>query len=213
MAVEKKIKNILFDLDGTIVDSYPGIQQSFNYSFEKIYHTECKHNIRSFVGPPIKDIFVEVTNEKDESKITLFVNLFKEKYDTGFYENSILYDGITGLFNLLKEKDINLYIATNKRSVPTILILKALDIFKYFKKVYCSDSNFKKYNDKSGMINQILLDEDLDPLETVYVGDTVHDMVAAQNNKLNFIYAEYGFGELLNIKNTIYKASELTKYI
>jgi phosphoglycolate phosphatase len=207
------IKNILFDLDGTLIDSYPGIQKAFDFAYKKIYNDKCTYDIRPFVGPPIKDIFAKISGETDQEKTLLFVQNFQKFYDTEFYKLSVLYNGVNELFEVLNEKKINLYIATNKRFIPTKLILEILNISRYFKKIYCIDNGSIFFADKTEMVAQIISEEGLEISETLFVGDTNHDFIAARNNNLNFIYANYGFGNLMFMKNIINNPFETTNYL
>lgn len=207
------VRNILFDLDGTVIDSYPGIQAAFNHAYVKLYGAPCSHDIRAFVGPPIKNIFAEISGEKDASKVELFAGHFQSEYDTDHYRKSELYPGMTDLLKQLSDKGMQLYIATNKRIKPTLLILDYLDIAPYFKAVYSADSTQPSYKSKVEMVAAILENESLNPAETLLIGDTHHDQEAAERNNIGFIYAGYGFGALTGIDKTIDHALQTLNYI
>lgn len=209
----ENITNVIFDLDGTVIDSYPGIQFSFDEAYKKLYNISCPHNIRSLVGPPINDIFAKISGETDLDKLVAFVKFFQESYDAGNYKLCNLYEGVEELFKDLLQKGINLYIATNKRLKPTELILTELNIRTSFKAVYCIDSVMPKYNDKVEMIVALLKNENLNAKKTLLVGDTHHDQLAAERNNIKFIYAEYGFGNLSNMQYSINHTSNILNYI
>lgn len=213
MSSKNNIKNILFDLDGTIIDSYKGIQLSYNYAFQQVYNCLCDHNIQPLIGPPIKEILVKLSGETDIEKINIFVKKFQRKYDSEFYKSCYAYHGIPELLTFLSEKRINLYIATNKRLVPTELILNHLNLNHYFNKIYAIDSNQSIYESKVDMVADLIKDENLKISETILVGDTLHDMNAAKNNNIGFIYADYGFGNLTEAKTVIKNTLEIINFI
>lgn len=213
MNSKNNIKNILFDLDGTIIDSYKGIQLSYNHAFQQVYNCICDHNIQPFIGPPIKEILVKLSGETDMEKINIFVKHFQEKYDSEFYKNCDPYIGITELLTYLSEKRLNLYIATNKRLIPTQLILDHLHLTPYFKKIYAIDSNQSIYKSKVDMVAEMIKYEKLEASETILVGDTLHDMTAAEKNNIGFIYADYGFGNLTAVERTVKNTLEIINFI
>ncbi len=107
------------------------------------------------------------------------------------------------LLKQLTTRGIKLYIATNKRSNPTSLILNYLSFQTYFNRIYCSDTNGKTYASKIEMVKDILEKEKLKPRNTILIGDTYQDQIAAKQNEITFIYAAYGFGNLESVEKTI----------
>ena len=132
-------KNILFDLDGTLVDSAPGIESSFYIAYQKVYNTSCTKNITTFIGPPIDQVLTAVNGETNLEIINHFVDAFKQHYDTEGYKKSKLYDNVELVLEVLLKNKLNIFIATNKRVKPTKLILEYLSIGKYFNEIYCPD--------------------------------------------------------------------------
>jgi phosphoglycolate phosphatase len=207
-----KVEAVLFDLDGTIIDSYPGIQKAFDNAFLKLYSVENEKSVKPFIGPPIPQILTKVNGETDPQTIDLFVKLFKECYDTEDFKSSVLYNGIKELLKNLCKKGSKLFIVTNKRQKPTELIIKYLEIDPYFCDFYCSDSK-KGYTTKTEMVNHLIEYEGLSRKKCVLIGDTYQDQIAAQQNELYFIYAAYGYETLEGIETKIFEPLETLNFI
>ena len=193
-------KNILFDLDGTLIDSAPGIEASFYIAYLKVYNTACPKNITTFIGPPIDQVLTTINGETNLEIINRFVDAFKQNYDNEGYKNSKLYDDVESVLEVLLKNKLNVFIATNKRVKPTKLILEYLSISKYFKEIYCLDMKEFKFKNKTELIAHILKNNPLELSETVMIGDTIHDGLAAEENKLDFALVEYGYGQYQNSK-------------
>lgn len=205
-----KYKNILFDLDGTLIDSAPGIEESFYIAYLKVYNNECKKNITTFIGPPIGQVLTAINGETNLETINDFAESFKQHYDTEGYKKSKLYDNVEMVLEILLKNKLNVFIATNKREKPTKLILEYLSIGKYFNDIYCPDIVDFKFKNKTDLVAHMLKTNSLLFNETIMIGDTIHDGLAADENKLDFALVEYGYGEyekskykLKNIKQLI----------
>ena len=203
-------KNILFDLDGTLVDSAPGIEASFYITYLKVYNTACPKNITTFIGPPIDQVLTTVNGETDLEIINRFVDAFKQHYDTEGYKKSKLYDDVESVLEVLLKNKLNVFIATNKRVKPTKLILEYLSIGKYFNEIYCPDILDLKFKNKTDLIAYILKTNLLQLSDTIMIGDTMHDGIAADENKLDFALVEYGYGQYENSK---YKLNNIKQLI
>ena len=187
-------KNLLFDLDGTLIDSAPGIESSFYIAYLNVYNTACPKNITTFIGPPIDQVLTAVNGETNLEVINLFVEAFKQHYDTEGYKKSKLYDDVELVLEVLLKNKLNVFIATNKRVKPTKLILDYLSIDKYFKGIYCPDILELQFKNKTDLIAYILKTNSLLLTETIMIGDTRHDGIAANENKMDFVLVEYGYG-------------------
>lgn len=203
-------KNLIFDLDGTLVDSAPGIVDSFKKAYLAIYKKDCQKFITPLIGPPIDQVLIMVNNETNLNIIKLFVETFKQHYDIEGYKNSKLYNDVDLVLDDLFKKNFNLFIATNKRVKPTKLILEYLSIGKYFNDIYCPDILDLQFKNKTDLIAHILKTNSLQLNETIMIGDTKHDGLAADENKLDFALVEFGYGvyekskyKLKNIKQLI----------
>jgi phosphoglycolate phosphatase len=205
-----RYKNILFDLDGTIIDSAPGIEESFYDAYLKVYNKECPKIITTFIGPPIDQVLTAVNGECDLDTINHFIDAFKQHYDNEGYKKSKLYDDVDSVLEILSENKLNLFIVTNKRAKPTRLILEYLSISKFFNHIYCPDILELKFKNKTDIIAHILKINPLELNETIMIGDTMHDGIAAEENNLDFALVEYGYGQYENYK---YKFNNIKQLI
>ena len=202
-------KNFLFDLDGTLIDSAPGIRASFNIAYQKVYDTECPKNIINFIGPPINQVLTTVNGETNLEIINRFVEAFKQHYDSEGYKKSKLYDNVEWVLETLFKSELNVFIATNKRLKPTNLILEYLTIEKYFSNIYCPDILDQNFKNKTELIGHILKYNNLELSETIMIGDTIYDGIAADENMIDFALIEYGYGEYYKSKYKIQNIKQL----
>jgi phosphoglycolate phosphatase len=205
-----RYNGIVFDLDGTLIDSVNGIELSFKYAFYETYGKDLNQSIKSLIGPPIDQVLVELNGEKNQVIINKFICSFKQHYDIIGFKESIVYPNVIETLKILKESGIELFIATNKRSIPTQKILRWLKIDEYFLAVYCSDFPSLVFSSKIQMLKNLIIDHNLIKEKILMIGDTIHDEKAAYNNNINFVYVEYGYG---NCQNPMFIISSIKKLL
>ena len=195
-----RYKNIIFDLDGTLIDSAPGIIKSFRNAFHKIYNKDCTHDIKSLIGPPINQVLKSINNESDAEVIASFLEEFKSYYDNIGYKNVNLYEDVREVLEILSSNNLKLFIATNKRTIPTKKILEILSINQYFHDTVSLDSFEVNFNNKSELVANLLNRHNLEHNFSLIVGDTIHDSIAAYQNNLDFAFVKYGYGKCDDFK-------------
>jgi phosphoglycolate phosphatase len=208
-----KYKNILFDLDGTLIDSAPGIEASFYKAYLKVYNKVCPKNISTFIGPPIDQVLTAVNGETNLETINRFVEAFKKHYDTEGFKKTRLYDDVEIVLDILLKNKLNVFIATNKRVKPTKLILEYLSISKYFNDIYCSDIVESKFKNKTELIAHILNTNYLELSKTIMIGDTMDDGISAYEKNIAFVFANYGYGKYDKFKFKINSIKELFDFL
>ncbi|MFR1450026.1 MAG: HAD family hydrolase [Beduini sp.] len=189
------MKDILFDLDGTITDPMLGITKSVAYAL-KYFEIEVKDlkDLIPFIGPPLVDSFQEFYHfNKEQANIAVvkYREYFKE---TGIFENEP-YQGIEQILKSLIEKGYRLSIATSKPHVFASRILEHFNLIHYFSNVYGSELDGTR-NAKGEVIAYALNDLKCDPKKTIMVGDRKHDVIGAHENHLKCIGVLYGYGSL-----------------
>lgn len=183
--------SIIFDLDGTLVDSSEGIVNAALETLEILeYPLMAREEIRSCIGPPLGEALIKKLGYA-ESEISVFNNVFRDLYKNKYLMEVTVYDGIMQLLEHLKGR-YRLSIATNKRYDYTDTMLKNLNLLRYFDTVEGSD--FEGKLTKKDLINRCILKSDVSREETVMIGDTTNDAYAAKDCEVDFIAVLYGMG-------------------
>ena len=211
-----KYKNILFDLDGTLTDSKPGIVKGVQYALRCCGIDEPDlEKLTSFVGPPLYKSFMNYLgcSEEDAKEV---VECYREYYaETGLYENA-LYQGADVLLYKLKEKGYRIILASSKPRIYVKRVLSYFRIMRYFDIVEGSELDGKN-TDKADLIAHILEKWNLKAEECVMIGDRKHDIQGAKANGMDSIAVGYGYGpedELAAEKPTFFfkTIEELTNF-
>jgi len=189
-----KFKNILFDLDGTITDSKPGIINSIRKAFSYFDINYNNMDLNQFIGPPLMNSLVEIIG-MDIKRAETVVRKYREYYSqTGIFENS-LYDGIQEMLVHLKNKGHTLIIATSKPLPYANTVLEHFGISQYFSYVAASDLS-SSFDTKQRVIEDALKQCNItDLLSTAMIGDRKYDITAAKNVGITAIGVLYGYGD------------------
>ena len=186
------MKNVLFDLDGTLTDPFEGITNCIVYALETLGRpTPPVNDLRWAIGPPLLGSMEKLLGSHELALEGLRV--YRERFSTvGLYENRV-YDGVPELLGGLLGQGRNLYVATSKPTVYTLRILDRFGLATYFREVYGSELDGTR-TDKGDLIAHLLESEGIDRAKTVMVGDRRHDVVGAMSNGIESIGVLYGYG-------------------
>ncbi len=187
---------ILFDLDGTLIDSGPGITKSVAYALDKQnIKVEDLTELYCFVGPPLMDSFMEFY-QMTETQARKAVADYREYYrPKGMYDNKV-YDGIPKVLEELKEAGKTLIVTTSKPEEMAKPILEKAGLAKYFELIAGSLMDEKRTK-KSEVIDYALETLGLceqDKKRIVLVGDRKYDVLGAGSLGIDCIGVLFGFG-------------------
>ena len=185
---------VLFDLDGTLIESKLGITKSVQYSLSKFGFVENNLNdLEKFIGPPLQGSFQKYYN-LNEKESWAAVEYYREYFDKkGIFENNI-YDGIPELLNILKSQGKILEIATSK---PTYYAKKIIENYKldsYFAHIVGSHKNLTRISKTEIIEHALSLLRDVNKKKVIMIGDKEHDIIGAKNNNIDSIGVGYGYG-------------------
>lgn len=186
---------ILFDLDGTLTESGEGITKSVQYALSHFGIIENDlQKLRCFVGPPLKDQFVNYAGLSQE-QAEQAVEYYRERYNSiGIFENR-LYPKIKELLELLKVNDKVLGVASSKPEIYVEQILKHFGIDSYFQVAVGSELDGRRAR-KSEVIEEALRRLGMDRARdsVLMVGDREHDVDGARDCGIQCIGVAYGYG-------------------
>ena len=187
-------EHIVFDLDGTLIDSAAAILASYRAAFAACGAVPVRPIETDIIGPPIDATLRLLAGDADPALTGKLSDAFKRGYDTGGLLETLAYPGVGEMLAALRAAGRSLHIATNKRIHPTRLILDHLGWSACFDAVYALDSFSPHLPDKATMIGRLLADHGINIAQAVYVGDRFEDGEAAEANNLPFIAATWGYG-------------------
>lgn len=188
------INAVLFDLDGTIIDSGPGITNSVSYTLSKYgIPIPDRSVLYRFIGPPLSESFEKYFGFSHEEAIKA-VDVYREYYSVkGVYENT-LYDGIEELITELYRNGLRVILATSKPEIFAKKILNSFSLDKYFSTVCGSELDGRRI-DKFEVIEEALRREHItDKSSVIMVGDRFHDIHGAKRASVLSVGVTYGYG-------------------
>ena len=197
--------HLIFDLDGTLVDSAESIRGALTESC-KVNNVEPMIPISEIkIGPPLDEIIRSILPYEDNSRHVPFKKTFVELYDRHFWKECTVYPGASDALSKAAP-NANLFLVTNKRISPTLEILRHHSIDHFFKAIIGCDSVYKKGLSKGMSIRHLIHKYRLSKSECVYFGDTEGDSLACQEVGIDFIYVPWGYGDtkkMTNLKHPI----------
>ena len=189
---------ILFDLDGTIVDSAPGITATLAYMFEQLGKPiPSPAELLKYVGPPLLDSFRDYAGfDAEESAVALAI--YREKYlNVGAYD-ATQYPGVGLVLKAIHESPVPMSLATSKPETPATLILEHFNLARYFD-IITGASDDEVRSAKKDVVAEALIRlaaMGADISRPVLVGDREHDVHGAAANRVPTIFVEWGYGSV-----------------
>ena len=193
-SVNKIVPNVIFDLDGTLVDSAPSLCKAANHLMEKLGRQSVSvEKYQTFIGKGMyKQVeqLLEFTGGVPNDGVEGCLKTFRKYYDKNSLIATKCYPGVGSALKELKKLSLKLAICTQKAEKPAIKILKGLNLFQFFDGFAFGDSlNVLKPDSK--MVLHAIRDFPKAPL--IYVGDSEIDALTAKNSEATFLLYSQGY--------------------
>jgi phosphoglycolate phosphatase len=201
-------KVIIFDMDGTLVDSSVTIVNAINY---------VRANLN--LEPLERELVLEKVNDPHLNPAEYFYEAdsfspqqetwFSEYYTNNHEKELQLYQGIKALLNSLKKQGFRLAIATNAYRGSTIESLSHLKILDYFESLACYD-DVGRGKPAPDMLEKNLKDLNVTAQESLFIGDSERDMLASKSANIDYLMINWGFSDY---EDAIHEVDELEEAI
>jgi len=215
--MNKNFKCVIFDLDGTLINSGPDLLNSLNYvlvqnNLEKIDKNVIGNLVGGGAEAMIKKGYTHLDAFLDEKKIPFLVNLFINHYYKNCTKETMLYDGVLDILKFLKKKTY-ICLCTNKKQFLAEKILKELEIKNFFNYILGSDGK-TPLKPEIEMPKKCLDKFQIAANQVVFVGDSENDILPAKQLGMFSVHVTYGYGKLqekINSDLVIQKIKDLRK--
>lgn len=182
---------VFFDFDGTLLDTEADIRAAYTLTFQEFGLLAEQRNLK--IGPTLPDNVRMLRPGAGDDEIARIVAAFSRNYDQSGFPATCCYDGVREMLAALHGR-MPLFIATNKRLVPTRLLLEKFGLAGFFRGVYASDMLLPARRlSKLDMLRLGLEEHGLTPEACAIVGDTVSDIRGGRDAGMRTIAVRWGY--------------------
>ena len=190
----------LFDLDGTLVESGPGIIANIHHAMHHIGRALPEtHDLNWVIGPPLHDIFARLLMDDDKALVQQAAATYRDTYETVGLLATVLYPGIADTLDQFRAEGWRLFVATSKPARLARRILTRLGVADRFEAIFGSVED-GVLDHKPGLLRYILDTQGLEARHTVMIGDRSFDIAGAHANEMRGIGVLWGYGGLAEME-------------
>ncbi len=204
-------KYILFDLDGTLLNTYRGVTNAVKYTMN--FHGRPlpeEQDMKKFLGPPLRDSLTRFAGFSEDEVDGAIIKFREYYFDKGIYEYD-LFENLKPTFEKLKNMGCTLAVATSKLEKGAFTILKHAGIFDEFDYV-CGSTQDESRSTKTQVVEHVLQHYGItDKSQVILVGDRENDITGAHNNGIKCCGFLNGFGGREELEE--YGADYIVNYI
>ena len=187
------INTIIFDLDGTLLNTLEGLKNSTNFALKKFNNPEITlEQTRSFVGNGVRKLIERaIPNGEQNPDFEKCLNTFKEHYSKTMYQKTVAYDGIEDMLTELKKRGIKTGVVSNKFDTAVKELCK--NYFDGLIIVAIGESPDVRKKPAPDSVLKAMEILGAKPENTLYVGDSDVDIQTAKNTNLKSVGVTWGF--------------------
>lgn len=190
-----KYKTILFDLDGTLIDSKPGILTSIRKTLDEYNIPYTEEVINQMIGPPFRVSMKDLLGINDKSLVEDLILYYRTHYKAGAWRDCSIYDGVVEMLEKLRGAGYTLGLATSKPLQYTTIIMDELGLDKYFHFVGGASGDATTEL-KTDVINCVLDNLSVTDLSSVLmIGDRLYDIEGAKQSGVDSMGILWGYGD------------------
>jgi phosphoglycolate phosphatase len=187
----------MFDLDGTLLDSLPGIQYSAEAAFRACGLKVKEVDLKALIGPPIRTILSNMAAKRaTDEQLNDLERAFRWSYDTEGWRMTPHYPCAAELLREMKAQGRWLFVVSNKPRHISVKILETEGTLGLFDEIVTRDSSDPPYSSKEAMLRYLLQRWEIPPGECLMIGDTTEDAVAASGIGIKFCLMTHGYGDV-----------------
>jgi phosphoglycolate phosphatase len=192
--VNDALRNLLFDLDGTLTDNYAGISASIRHALAQLAAPAPDDaQMRQYVGPPLRATFASLLDTEERETIECAIGHYRERFAAVGWRENVAYEGIEAALAGLRESGARLFVCTAKPRVFAARIVAHFGFDAHFAGIYGAELD-GRYDDKSRLLAHLIEREGLDVQRTTMIGDRHHDIRAARANGVRAVGVLWGYG-------------------
>ena len=186
--------SVLLDLDGTLIDSYPGILASCLAALRALGHEPDETlDIKRIIGPPLEEIMQILLQSYGDDRVGEGVTAYRQHYGDSGFRGSAPYPGIGRALEAMQRAGLRIYLATSKREVFARRILHHLGLATYFDGIHGSVPG-GALDHKPELLAHILSKHGLAPSHSLMVGDRRYDISGAHAVGMRGLGVLWGYG-------------------
>jgi phosphoglycolate phosphatase len=186
------IPTLIFDLDGTLTDSKPGIEGCLREVLDA-RKISGYGSLDRFIGPPVEQWAAELLPHASAEDRLALARDYRACYDRVGWSNNSVYPGVAEMLKQLHRDGFPLYVCTSKHEHFAVRILEKFGIAQYFNAIYGDRIDYQSHS-KSDLLALILNRHAIDHTSAWMVGDRSFDIEAAHSNGIRCLGAAWGYG-------------------
>lgn len=184
-------ENIIFDFDGTLVDTQIDIKESFKEAINKVKGEDINYSFFR-IGPPLEEMIRNYFTGVSTEEVKEIITTFRFVYSNCGFNHTKCYSGIETLLKRLKKDHKKVYVATNKPGYLTKTIIEKLNI-PYFDDIFTIDKIKGFSLSKRDMVTLLIKENKLNSKLSVMIGDSSSDIRSASQNGITSVGVGYGY--------------------
>jgi phosphoglycolate phosphatase len=187
-------QHVVFDLDGTLVDSVPGIAWSVDAALRSCGLPPAGRDLTPLIGPPVRDILAAVSGVSEPDLLDRLERGFRCSYDSAGWRLTVCQPGVREMLSQLLSAGVGLWLVTNKPALSTAMILCELRLDGFFREIVSRDSRTPVFASKSEMLTDLLERHGIARAACLLAGDTMEDWHAAEAAAVPCVIVPHGYG-------------------